>query len=627
LVVPKENSSFVPIKGLALTALLALMLAFATPANAETPPLPDPPTATFTVSTATPVVGMDTVFNWTGSCPAGPCTLIWENEYADGPGGGNDVLWGTTDPLHVTFRVAETKYFHLAVTDSLGRVADARQTLNVAAALPLPDVDGDGVPDSSDNCPAVANAGQADVDDDGVGDLCDSQDNRDTDGDGVQNWEDQCPDEAGTASNRGCPVAPPSSSSGYPRLMMQKYVITSTTDAQNLAKFDWIVTDGENPTRIATYWPILRRNNPDLKISAFIDGTESNNRQNDTRTCISPQQYDDPNVSASAEWTDNWWLKNYDGSYPNMPGQAGRKMVNPTQFVPTNGAGERPNDHLAKWIERCYVDLIKADGVILDMTNDTSLYQQWPRWDLTVKAGSNLDLDRNGVRDVTEHGIAWVNNTWGAAMRDLVGKVRAKVGSDFLVHSNSGNGTGFAAWANGQTYEHGSSPSNGYINDNEIAMFDQWEASHFGTLFTGMLSQTGSSTAESDYRYMRHNLAAALVAGTWFSNACGAPCNYNSQPWYDEYSVDLATGRATGDASKKGYLGQTTGPAVKLANGPWRRDFEHGVALVNNTGSSQAVNLGGTFRKIRGTQDPAINDGSSVSSVTLPASAGLILLR
>jgi hypothetical protein len=36
-----------------------------------------------------------------------------------------------------------------------------------------PDSDGDGVRDSSDNCPAVANAGQQDRDRDGVGDACD----------------------------------------------------------------------------------------------------------------------------------------------------------------------------------------------------------------------------------------------------------------------------------------------------------------------------------------------------------------------------------------------------------------------------------------------------------------------
>ncbi|HRE88942.1 MAG TPA: MopE-related protein [Myxococcota bacterium] len=36
-----------------------------------------------------------------------------------------------------------------------------------------PDGDGDGVPDTYDNCPGVANADQADRDADGVGDPCD----------------------------------------------------------------------------------------------------------------------------------------------------------------------------------------------------------------------------------------------------------------------------------------------------------------------------------------------------------------------------------------------------------------------------------------------------------------------
>jgi cysteine-rich repeat protein len=38
----------------------------------------------------------------------------------------------------------------------------------------LPDGDGDGVPDSLDNCPDTPNRDQADADDDGVGDACDS---------------------------------------------------------------------------------------------------------------------------------------------------------------------------------------------------------------------------------------------------------------------------------------------------------------------------------------------------------------------------------------------------------------------------------------------------------------------
>ena len=63
--------------------------------------------------------------------------------------------------------------------------------IQMVLSVVLGDTDGDGVNDSSDNCPSVANASQADADGDGVGDVCDNAPNvanpsqTDTDGDGV----------------------------------------------------------------------------------------------------------------------------------------------------------------------------------------------------------------------------------------------------------------------------------------------------------------------------------------------------------------------------------------------------------------------------------------------------------
>jgi len=62
-----------------------------------------------------------------------------------------------------------------------------------------PDTDGDGVPDATDNCPAMVNPGQADLDGDGIGDACDDcpavQDPSqfDSDGDGIGDACDPCP--------------------------------------------------------------------------------------------------------------------------------------------------------------------------------------------------------------------------------------------------------------------------------------------------------------------------------------------------------------------------------------------------------------------------------------------------
>jgi hypothetical protein len=55
------------------------------------------------------------------------------------------------------------------------------------------DDDGDGIPNTSDNCRGVANPSQLDRDHDGLGDLCDP----DLDGDGLVNTVDNCP---GTAN-------------------------------------------------------------------------------------------------------------------------------------------------------------------------------------------------------------------------------------------------------------------------------------------------------------------------------------------------------------------------------------------------------------------------------------------
>ena len=69
----------------------------------------------------------------------------------------------------------------------------------IETAIPL-DADGDGVIDVSDNCPAVANSDQADLDGDADGDACDACTDSDNDGFGNPGFA------ANSCSVDNCPI-------------------------------------------------------------------------------------------------------------------------------------------------------------------------------------------------------------------------------------------------------------------------------------------------------------------------------------------------------------------------------------------------------------------------------------
>jgi hypothetical protein len=122
-------------------------------------------------------------------------------------------------------------------------------------------------------------------------------------------------------------------------------------------------------------------------------------------------------------------------------------------------------------------------------------------------------------------------------------------------------------------------------------------------------------------RSMRWGLTLSLMTGMyyeligkWFGNPID--CRW----WFDEFDGGVGVRR-------RGYLGQALRPYRQIRDGLYRRDFQHGIALNNSSTKTQKIALGGTFKKLKGTQDPSLNDGGIVSSVTVPANDGVVLLR
>ena len=123
-----------------------------------------------------------------------------------------------------------------------------------------------------------------------------------------------------------------------------------------------------------------------------------------------------------------------------------------------------------------------------------------------------------------------------------------------------------------------------------------------------------NDTSSTDYQNMRYGLASCLVGGNgyFFFDVGNAD---NTLYFYDEYNSNL--GAAT-----------TSPPTAAYQNGVWRRDFQNGIALVNPKGNgARTVTLETSYKHINGTQDPTVNNGTTVTQVTLNDRDGLILLR
>jgi hypothetical protein len=76
--------------------------------------------------------------------------------------------------------------------------------------------------------------------------------------------------------------------------------------------------------------------------------------------------------------------------------------------------------------------------------------------------------------------------------------------------------------------------------------------------------------------------------------------------------------------------GQIVIDSIRIMRGQggyFRRNFEHGIALVNPTGAPVTVPLGGVFHRIPGVVDTLTNNGATVIQVTLAPQDGLVLLN
>ncbi|OIO20012.1 MAG: hypothetical protein CO029_01830 [Candidatus Magasanikbacteria bacterium CG_4_9_14_0_2_um_filter_41_10] len=350
-------------------------------------------------------------------------------------------------------------------------------------------------------------------------------------------------------------------------------------DAQKLADWDMLILDMEQQVKNPDLLKQLRQKNPDIILLAYITPQEILKNASSVDSTMRKKLISNIHESMYLYDTTGKKLTYWPGTYLlNMTSASVRDTI---------------SDFVAQ-------DILSSglwDGVFYD--------NAWGSLDWAIPGG-NVDFDRNGTNDLPGSG----NAVWTEATRHLYQETRKKIGKDAIMVGNGWTDI-YADVLDGMMIE-------GFDEGNWTQHMTLYRNNHRpGGSYNIINVNTENTGLSADYRAMRFGLTSSLLEDGYYSFDFG---NQNhGQTWaYDEYAVHL--GNATGIASSDSGV-VTYNPDV------WRREYEQGISVVNSTGQTKQIDLGGEYEKIHGIQDLVANDGSIISELTLDGYDGRVLLK
>lgn len=352
-----------------------------------------------------------------------------------------------------------------------------------------------------------------------------------------------------------------------------------------LAKFDLLVVSAEQGAVRRSVLQKIRELNSKIIILAYVPSQSTND---------SWKEYPANQLYGNFQMNDNWWLRD----------TAGRPISDWPRLHNTD-LSQGWSDYMINFVKNNILSQGLWDGVFYDMFYDS----------IADRNHGDIDLNRDGIKDDP----TWANAQWVSRMSYLLSASQQRLGTKYIM-INGNSIPSLQSGANGRMYENYPTP---------------WEAGgSWSGIMTGLRrnqslnakpqiyvfnANTNNTGNQKDYRRMRFGLMSSLMMDNVYFSFDYGDRDHNQNWWYDEYNVNL---------------GNSVAPAISQ-NGQvqfnvsdiWRRDYEHGIALVNPSNAALTIDLGNDFEKIIGKQDPYTNNGEITSNVTIPARDGLIMMK
>ncbi|MEK9183085.1 MAG: putative glycoside hydrolase [Patescibacteria group bacterium] len=387
----------------------------------------------------------------------------------------------------------------------------------------------------------------------------------------------------------------------FPRL--SNYFLSwelSDEQARELAKWDLVILDMEHQVKNKEKILKMRELNPKIIILAYIA----------TQEIRSDAVQLSPYIPLRAELyqgiQSGWWLKRPDGTQVSW--WPGTVMLNVTDVAPKVN-GQNWSEYFSSFVMNKVLVSGLWDGIFFDNTWNS----------LTGMVGDNLDIDGDGAVEAKSE----IEAAYRRGLAVVFNKIRL-VGPQYLLMGNDGD---IFTELNGMQLENFPYARGWSKMMRDYAVYPTVAAP---PAFSAFNANTANIGGRDDYQKARYGLTSALLADGFYSFDLGDQ-NHGQTWWYDEYNFSL------GEPAGQAFLVKNKGPETSSGQsaslidfnqrGLWRRDFKAGLVLVNSGNTDQTIDLGGEYEKLRGTQDPSVNDGLIVSTVTVQPQDGLILLR